>query len=48
MSDTMKSLIKQTITKLACDGDTESLLLALNLEHEMNKHKTFIEMMEGE
>lgn len=48
MSQELKALIKQTITKLACDGDSESILLALNLEHEMNKHKTFIEMMEGE
>lgn len=48
MSETMKQLINKTITKLACDGDSESLLLAMNLELELYKHKTFIEMMEGE
>ena len=48
MSQELKALIKQTITKLACDGDSESILLAINLEHEMSKHKTFIEMLEGE
>lgn len=48
MSDKMKKLINKTITKLVCDGDSESLLLAINLEAELQKHKTFIEILEGE
>lgn len=41
----MKQLINKAITKLACDGDSEALLLALNLEKELNNNKTFIEML---
>lgn len=47
MSEKMKKLVKEAIVKLACDGDSESLLLALNLDKELNNNKTFIEMMEG-
>lgn len=45
MSEKMKQLINKAITKLACDGDSEALLLALNLEKELNNNKTFIEML---
>ncbi len=45
MSEKMKQLIEQTITKLACDGDSEALLLAMNLEKELHNNKTFIEML---
>ena len=48
MSNKLKKLIENAIIKLACDGDSEALLLALNLENELCNNKTFIEMMEGE
>lgn len=46
MSNKMKKLIEKAITKLACDGDSEALLLALNLELELNNNKTFMELIE--
>ena len=46
MSEKLKSLVKQAIEKLAIDGDSESLLLALNLETELYKNKTFIDYLE--
>ena len=41
MSEKFKSLVKQAISKLAIDGDSESLLIALNLENELHNNKTF-------
>lgn len=46
MSNKMKKLIQNAIIKLACDGDSESLLLALNLESELHNNKTFMELIE--
>lgn len=47
MSEKMKQLIKEAIYELS-RGSSADLLLAINLDNEMNKNKTFIEMMEGE
>lgn len=46
MSNKMKKLIQNAIIKLACDGDSEALLLALNLELELRNNKTFMELIE--
>lgn len=45
MSDKMKQLIREAMYRLS-QGGSDDLLLALNLDNELHKHKTFIEMME--
>lgn len=47
MSEKMKKLIKEAIYRLS-QSDSDDLLLALNLDNELNNNKTFIEMLEGE
>lgn len=47
MSEKMKKLIKEAIYELS-KGSSADLLLAMNLDLELCKNKTFIEMMEGE
>ena len=46
MSEKMKKLVQQAISKLAIDGDSEALLLALNMESELHNNKSFIELIE--
>lgn len=45
MSDNMKQLIKEAMYRLS-QGGSDDLLLALNIDNELNKHKTFMEYME--
>ena len=44
MSEKMKQLIKEAIYELS-QGSSADLLLAMNLDHELNNNKTFIEML---
>lgn len=47
MTGRMQKLIKQAILKLACDGDSEAMLIALNLEDELENNQTFKEMLDA-
>lgn len=44
MSEKMKQLIKEAIYELS-RGSSTDLLLAMNLDNELNNNKTFIEML---
>ena len=44
MSEKMKQLIQEAIYELS-RGSSADLLLAMNLDNELNNNKTFIEML---